>query len=58
MTGGREVIQDPVVQGPMVFTIKGADGMGYFFNGIGNAVRKIVHGINAPGRSGPMVIGL
>ena len=43
-----EIVDVPVVERPMVFKLKRADGMGDSLNGIGLAVGEVVHRIDAP----------
>ena len=43
-----QLVKDPVVEGPIVFKLHGADGMGDSFDGIGEAMGEVVHGIDAP----------
>ena len=45
----------PVIQGPVIFELQRADGMGDPLNRIRQGVRIIVHRVNAPGIAGAMV---
>jgi hypothetical protein len=42
-------VQEPLVQGPVVFKLQGADGVGDGFNGVALAVGPVVGGVDAPG---------
>ncbi len=43
-----QLIQEPVIQRPVVFKLNRAQGMGDALQGIGLPVRPVIHGINAP----------
>ena len=43
-----QLIQKPVVQGPVVFKLQGADRMGDPLDGVREAMGKVVHRIDAP----------
>ena len=45
------MLDEPVVQGPMVLEFKRAEGMGDVLDGVGLAVGKVIAWINAPGRA-------
>src|SRR5262249_289923 len=47
----REMLDEPVVQGPMVLEFERAEGMGDVLDGVGLAVGKVIAWINAPGRA-------
>ena len=53
-----ELLDVPVVEGPVVFEFEGADGVGDAFDGIGLAVRVVVHGIDAPLVAGAVMLGV
>jgi hypothetical protein len=53
--GKIEGIEEPIVEGTMIFELQGADRMGNPFDGIALAVSKIVQRIDAPGIPGAMV---
>jgi len=53
-----QLVKKPVIKRPMVLKFKRADGMGDSLNRIGNTVGIVVHGIDAPGITGTMVIDL
>ncbi|BAF61048.1 hypothetical protein PTH_2866 [Pelotomaculum thermopropionicum SI] len=48
-------VKHPVVQRAVVFKLQGADGVGNPLNGIRYGMGKIIHGINAPFVSRPVV---
>ena len=52
-----QLIEDPVVQRPMVLEFQGAEGVGNPLDGVREAVGVIVHGIYAPHVSGTVVMG-
>ena len=41
-------VEEPVVEGAVVFVLHGADGVGDAFNGVGLAVGEVVHGVDDP----------
>lgn len=45
----RQVVQEPLVKGPVTLKLKGADGMGDSLDGIRLAMGVVIHGIDAPG---------
>ena len=49
------IIQKPVIKGSMVFKLKSAYGMCYPFECIGNTMCKIIHGVDTPFISCPVV---
>jgi len=53
-----DFIQEPVVERTVIFKLQGADGMGNAFNRVALAMGKVIHGVNAPGVSGPVVLGM
>ena len=55
--GYRQVVQGPVVQGPVVFELQGADRVGDSLDGVGDRVGLVVHGVDRPG-AGAVVLGV
>ena len=51
-------VEHPVVQFAVVDELQRADGVRNAFQRIGQAVRKVVHGIDAPLVAGPVVFGM
>lgn len=44
--GPFQLLKDPVIKGPMVFKLQGADGVGDSFDGILNGMGIVVHRID------------
>ena len=53
----RNVVQHPVVQRTVGFKLECTQGMRDAFDGIGNAVRVVVHRVDAPFVAGVVVMG-
>ena len=53
--GHRDVRHAPVVEGPMVLELQGADGVGDALQGVGDGVGVVVGGIQAPLAAGLMM---
>ena len=52
-----DVVQHPVVQRAVGFKFERTQGMRDAFDGIGNAVRVVVHRVDAPFVAGVVVMG-
>ncbi len=48
VVGDGHIFRHPVVQGPVVFKLKGAQGVGNALQRVLDGVGKVVHGVNAP----------
>ncbi len=55
VAGQVELAQEPVVQRPMVLELQRAQRMGDALDRVGNAVRVVVHRVDAPGVAGHLV---
>src|SRR5215470_16501266 len=53
-----QLVEEPVVQWAMVFEFQRADGMRDVLNGIGHAVRKVVHRVDTPSVAGAVMRGV
>ena len=53
----RDVVQHPVVQRTVGFKFERTQGMRDAFDGIGNAMRVVVHRVDAPFVAGIVVMG-
>src|SRR5690606_14906942 len=51
-----ELLYEPVVQLPVWNELQGTDAVGNFFDGVGLAMRKVVHRINAPLVAGSVMV--
>ena len=51
-----QLVQQPVIQRPVVLKLQRADGMGDPFDGIGLAVGEVIGGVNTPLVAGPVVV--
>jgi len=51
-----QLVEVPVVERPVVFEFKGADGVGDAFEGVGEAVGEVVHGVDAPVAAGAVMV--
>ncbi len=56
VAGDGDVVQHPVVQRAMVFKFQRAQGMGDAFQCVGNAMRVVVHRVDAPRVAGANVV--
>ena len=50
-----QFLHEPVVKGTVVFKLQGADGVGDPFQGVGEAVGEVVHGVDHPVGARPVV---
>ena len=48
VVGDGYIVDDPVVKGPVILVLKGAEGMGDTLQCVLNGVGKVIHGENAP----------
>ena len=55
LAGHRDVVHAPVVEGPMVLELQGADGVGDALQGVGDGVGVVVGRVQAPGAAGLVV---
>ena len=53
-----ELVEEPVVERPVVFKFEGADGVGDSFDGVLQAVRPVVHRVDAPIVAGAVMGGV
>ena len=56
VAGDIQLVEDPVVERPVVLELKGADGMGDPLEGVGQAMGEIVHRVDAPVIPGPVMV--
>ncbi len=54
----RQVLDEPVVERPVRLELQRADGVRDALDGVGLAVREVVHGVDAPGVAGARVLGV
>ena len=58
LTGQGDVLDDPVVEGPVVLKLQGAQGVGDALHGVLKGVGVVVHGVDAPLVPGAVVAGV
>ena len=56
LAGNREVVEEPLVERPMIFKLKGANRVGDAFNGIRLTMCEIIGRVDFPGIAGLMVM--
>src|SRR5690606_16020276 len=54
----RQVVQEPLVQGPVILELQGTDRMGDALDGVGLAMGEVVAGIDAPLVTGLVMVGM
>ncbi len=54
----RQVLDEPVVERPVILEFQGADGMGDVLDGVGLAMGEVIGGIDAPGVAGARMGGM
>ena len=52
-----KLLDKPVIEGPMIFKLQGADRMRHVFDGIRLPMRVVVHGIDAPLIASTVMLG-